>query len=306
MTTTVGNNNYKTKSPENNVCDTAPNEQHIKNSLISLEYIQPSQHKRQSSKIVTDLSINSAKIQSFVRSGGLRKCDEFSENNTNSKSKSRSQKQSFIKSGLQLCEDITESEGLSGSCETSINKEVEIVSYDECSLDQPPNCDTSDNYLRFNHSKDRRFNDSKDIVSFPLSKQKENRSDFEFFKLTLLSHQLNNKKRFKTLSTINVDNLYQQARFDEKLGFNQYSEFITKELEKYYLLKTKNADPTKFLGREADLVDYRGAKLYIDASYLTESQMEMSSSLKIQVIDEDTKDEGKIAKLNKIPRLSTF
>jgi hypothetical protein len=77
---------------------------------------------------------------------------------------------------------------MTGSCETSINKEVEIVSYDECSLDLPPNCDTSDNYLRFNHSKDRRFNDSKDIITFPLSKQKENRSDFEFFKLTLLSH----------------------------------------------------------------------------------------------------------------------
>ena len=36
--------------------------------------------------------------------------------------------------------------------------------------------------------------------------------------------------------------------------------------------------------------------LYIDASYLAESQMEMSTSLKIQVIDEDTKDENKIKK----------
>ena len=81
--------------------------------------------------MVTDLSINSAKIQSFIMSGGLRKCDEFSDNNTNSKSKSKSQKHSFFASGLRKCEDISESHDVSGSCETSINKEVEIVSYDD-------------------------------------------------------------------------------------------------------------------------------------------------------------------------------
>jgi hypothetical protein len=59
--------------------------------------------------------------------------------------------------------------------------------------------------------------------------------------------------------------LYTEARYVRNLVFNQYSDFIKKELDSYYLLKTKNADPSRFLGREKELKDYNGAKIYVDS-----------------------------------------
>ena len=58
------------------------------------------------------------------------------------------------------------------------------------------------------------------------------------------------------------------------------------------MLKTKNADPVRFLGREKDLKYYNGAKIYIEGSGLAESSIE--SPIKIQIIEEKTKDKNKI------------
>ena len=129
----------------------------------------------------------------------------------------------------------------------------------------------------------QRFNQSTVISYKQPNKERQNESDREFFKLTLLSHQLNHKK-FRVIQSINADELYKQARFQLNLGFNKYSEFIKTELEKYYLLKTKNADPNRFLGREKDLKYYNGAKIYMDAKKLSESCID--SPLRIQILDE--------------------
>jgi len=42
-------------------------------------------------------------------------------------------------------------------------------------------------------------------------------------------------------------------------------------------LKTKNADPSRFLGKENELCDYNGAKLYIDLKAIKQAN-ELSRS----------------------------
>lgn len=52
------------------------------------------------------------------------------------------------------------------------------------------------------------------------------------------------------------------------MAFNGYREFINKELDKYYLLQTKNADPERFIGKENELKDYIGARILVDMNDL--------------------------------------
>lgn len=51
--------------------------------------------------------------------------------------------------------------------------------------------------------------------------------------------------------TMNVNELFQEA-FNSNIKFNHYHAFISEEVEKYFLLKTRNVDE-KFLGRESEL-----------------------------------------------------
>ena len=89
--------------------------------------------------------------------------------------------------------------------------------------------------------------------------------DEEFFKLTLLSLQMNHRA-FHILQSIDPQELFHDAKIINKLSFNQFAEFIQNELERYYLLKTKNADPDRFQNKEHELEEYEGAKLYVNAS----------------------------------------
>lgn len=44
------------------------------------------------------------------------------------------------------------------------------------------------------------------------------------------------------------------------------------EVKKYHLLKTKNAEPDRFLGREDELDQIEGAKLFCDFGGIKEDQ----------------------------------
>lgn len=95
-------------------------------------------------------------------------------------------------------------------------------------------------------------------------------SNKEFFKLTLLS-MLMNHKSFNTVRSINADALYQEA-CEKGLPFHEFAKFIDVEIQKYYILKTKNAEPSRFLGREEELADFNGAKLYFDIGEATQTR----------------------------------
>ena len=71
--------------------------------------------------------------------------------------------------------------------------------------------------------------------------------------------------------------------------------------------KCKNADPERFLGKEEELKEYNGAKIYFDVSNLddksvTHSQMS-EQPVKVQFIDSNSNDSSQIKKLDKIPKL---
>jgi len=73
------------------------------------------------------------------------------------------------------------------------------------------------------------------------------------------------------------------------------------------LSKCKNADPERFLGKEEELKEYNGAKIYFDVSNLddksvTHSQMS-EQPVKVQFIDSNSNDSSQIKKLDKIPKL---
>lgn len=87
--------------------------------------------------------------------------------------------------------------------------------------------------------------------------------DREFFKLTLLAAQLNHPD-FQAVKSISMEELFHEAKEVQRLPFHQFQGFIAKEIDKFYLLKTKNADPDRFLGREEELEEYNGATLYVD------------------------------------------
>lgn len=94
------------------------------------------------------------------------------------------------------------------------------------------------------------------------SKVQTHDSDLEFFKLTLLSLQLNHKN-FRLVKTIDANSLYHLAK-DQNLQFTKYYEFLKEEVDKHYLIKYKNAEPERFLGKEKELKEYNGAKIYVD------------------------------------------
>mmetsp|Transcript_15826 Transcript_15826/g.26700 ORF Transcript_15826/g.26700 Transcript_15826/m.26700 type:complete len:388 (+) Transcript_15826:162-1325(+) len=58
------------------------------------------------------------------------------------------------------------------------------------------------------------------------------RKDFEFFKLLLLSHQLNHRK-FNVIKGINAEHLYAVAKTELGLNFNQYNHFIQRHIDSY-------------------------------------------------------------------------
>lgn len=71
--------------------------------------------------------------------------------------------------------------------------------------------------------------------------------------------------------------------------------------------KCKNADPERFLGKEEELKEYNGAKIYFDVSNLddksaTHSQMS-EQPVKVQFIDSNSNDSSQIKKSDKIPKL---
>lgn len=80
-----------------------------------------------------------------------------------------------------------------------------------------------------------------------------------------------NHPHFSIVKSIDVDELFEEAKLVKRLAFNQFAEFIKKELDSYYMLKTKNADPARFLGKEKELQDYYGAKLYIDTKVIKQA-----------------------------------
>lgn len=86
---------------------------------------------------------------------------------------------------------------------------------------------------------------------------------------------------------------------------------MAKEISKYYLSKCKNADPERFLGKEDELKEYNGAKIYFDVANLDDKSMsptQLSESIKhqpvkIQFIDSSSNDMAKVKKMDKIPTL---
>lgn len=85
----------------------------------------------------------------------------------------------------------------------------------------------------------------------------------EFFKLSLLAQQINHPQ-FKVVKSLSFEELYHEAKHVKQLAFHQFHGFIAAELDRYTLLKTKNADPDRFLGREDELEEYAGVKLFFD------------------------------------------
>lgn len=101
------------------------------------------------------------------------------------------------------------------------------------------------------------------ISAMSANRNKEYDEDYSFFKMTLLAEQLNHKD-FIAVKNILPDDLFYEAKFEQSLGFQHYAGFIREQLDKYYLIKTKNADPERFMGKEAELDDFEGVTLYID------------------------------------------
>jgi hypothetical protein len=99
-------------------------------------------------------------------------------------------------------------------------------------------------------------------------------SDKEFFKLTLLSLQLNHKN-FNLVKQIDTNSLYQEAS-ENKLQFNNYHTFLKDQIDKFYLLKHKNVEPERFIGKEKELSEYQGAKIFVD---MTEVKQDNEDSL---------------------------
>ena len=58
---------------------------------------------------------------------------------------------------------------------------------------------------------------------------KQRDSDFEFFKLTLLSCQLNHA-HFSIVKSMDVNELYHQAKNVHKVAFNKYQSWIENEI----------------------------------------------------------------------------
>ena len=89
-----------------------------------------------------------------------------------------------------------------------------------------------------------------------------------------------NHKNFITVKQMNVDELFNEAKFVHKLSFNKFAEFIKQELDNYHILRTKNADPARFLGKENELRDYNGVKLYFDVKEMVkvENGIELGES----------------------------
>jgi hypothetical protein len=104
---------------------------------------------------------------------------------------------------------------------------------------------------------------------------KEFDEDFHFFKMTLLSEQLNHKD-FMKVRGVSTEELFQEAKFEQGLSFQNYHAFIKEELEKYYISKVKNADPDRFVGKQDELKDFNGVRLYVD----TQSSVMKSPKMK--------------------------
>lgn len=76
---------------------------------------------------------------------------------------------------------------------------------------------------------------------------------------------------------MDVNYSYQEAK-DQDIKFTGYHDFIKTEIDKYYILKSKNADPERFIGKEKELKDYNGAKIYVDVSNMDLSDKSMNTS----------------------------
>jgi hypothetical protein len=63
------------------------------------------------------------------------------------------------------------------------------------------------------------------------------------------------------LKDINGDLLYEKA-LREKVPFNLYLQFVERSLQEYYLLKVKNAEPLRFIGKEHELIEVERTSIY--------------------------------------------
>lgn len=66
------------------------------------------------------------------------------------------------------------------------------------------------------------------------------------------------------MRAIDTGELFHEAKFIKHIGFHNYATFIKEEIDKFYLFKTKNVDPERFLGKEDEIDDYTGSKLYFE------------------------------------------
>jgi hypothetical protein len=57
------------------------------------------------------------------------------------------------------------------------------------------------------------------------------------------------------VKTIDTNLLYQEAA-ENKMQFNNYHAFLKDQIDKFYLLKHKNVEPGRFLGKEKELSEY--------------------------------------------------
>jgi hypothetical protein len=91
------------------------------------------------------------------------------------------------------------------------------------------------------------------VLKLPKPAVSEHDQEFSFFKMTLLAQQMKHKD-FIVVKGIDAQGLFKVAKFENKLGFHEYYEFIKEQIARFYLLK-KNADPVRFLGREKEIDD---------------------------------------------------
>ncbi len=64
---------------------------------------------------------------------------------------------------------------------------------------------------------------SNELTSFTSARYRD--SDFKFFKLTLLSCKVN-YLHFRVVKSMDVNELYNQTKYEPKVSFNKYHPFI--------------------------------------------------------------------------------
>lgn len=77
-----------------------------------------------------------------------------------------------------------------------------------------------------------------------------------------------NHKKFNIIKSMNYQKLYDEAKNNRKLTFNKFDKFIKTEIEKYALARTKHVDPDRFYGKEHELEQYSGVKMFVNIDEL--------------------------------------